>query len=58
MGLEDMSRRRAFCKMVSLVQSVNVIKIKQEQGLPTAMSLAADPAVSLLRTTQPGKIQP
>jgi len=49
MGLEGMSRRHAFCKMVSLVQSVKISK--QEQGLPTAPSLAADAAFSLLRTT-------
>jgi 5-methyltetrahydropteroyltriglutamate--homocysteine methyltransferase len=50
MGREGMSRRHALYKMVSLVQGVNIVK--KERGLPTAPSLAADPAFSLLRTTQ------
>jgi len=49
MGREGMSRRHALYKMVSLVQGVNIVK--KERGLPTAVSLAADPAFSLLRTT-------
>jgi 5-methyltetrahydropteroyltriglutamate--homocysteine methyltransferase len=50
MGREGMSRRHAFYKMVSLVQGVNIVK--KERGLPTAASLAADPAFSLLRTAK------
>jgi 5-methyltetrahydropteroyltriglutamate--homocysteine methyltransferase len=49
MGREGMSRRHALYKMVSLVQGVNVVK--KERGLPPAVSLAADPAFSLLRTS-------
>jgi len=49
MGREGMSRRHALYKMVSLVQGVNIVK--KERGLPTAVSLAADPAFSLLRTS-------
>jgi 5-methyltetrahydropteroyltriglutamate--homocysteine methyltransferase len=49
MGREGMSRRHAFYKMVSLVQGVNMVK--KERGLPEAVSLAADPKFSLLRTT-------
>jgi len=49
MGREGMSRRHALYKMVSLVQGVNIVK--KERGLPVAVSLAADPAFSLLRTS-------
>ncbi len=49
MGREGMSRRHALYKMVSLVQGVNIVK--KERGLPVTPSLAADPALSLLRTT-------
>jgi len=49
MGREGMSRRHALYKMVSLVQGVNIVK--KERGLPTAVSLAADPKFSLLRTS-------
>jgi 5-methyltetrahydropteroyltriglutamate--homocysteine methyltransferase len=49
MGREGMSRRHALYKMVSLVLGVNIVK--KELGLPEAVSLAADPAFSLLRTT-------
>ena len=49
MGREGMSRRHAFYKMVSLVQGTNLVK--KELGLPTAACLAADPTMSLIRTT-------
>jgi 5-methyltetrahydropteroyltriglutamate--homocysteine methyltransferase len=48
MGREGMSRRHALYKMVSLVQGVNIVK--KERGLPVTPALAADPALSLLRT--------
>jgi 5-methyltetrahydropteroyltriglutamate--homocysteine methyltransferase len=48
MGREGMSRRHALYKMVSLVQGVNIVK--KELGLPVTPALAADPALSLLRT--------
>ena len=47
MGREGMSRRHAFYKMVSLVQGTNIVK--KELGLPVTESMAADPALSLLR---------
>ena len=49
MGREGMSRRHAFYKMVALVQGVNLVK--KELGIPFAESLAADPKLSLIRTT-------
>ena len=49
MGREGMSRRHAFYKMVALVQGTNIVK--KELGLPVKESLAADPKLSLLRTT-------
>jgi 5-methyltetrahydropteroyltriglutamate--homocysteine methyltransferase len=49
MGREGMSRRHAFYKMVSLVQGTNLVK--KELGLPVTESLAADPKMSLIRTT-------
>jgi 5-methyltetrahydropteroyltriglutamate--homocysteine methyltransferase len=49
MGREGMSRRHAFYKMVSLVQGTNLVK--KELGLPYTPSLAADPKMSLIRTT-------
>src|SRR6195256_2002255 len=49
MGREGMSRRHAFYKMVALVQGTNIVK--KELGLPVTESLAADPTLSLLRTT-------
>jgi 5-methyltetrahydropteroyltriglutamate--homocysteine methyltransferase len=49
MGREGMSRRHAFYKMVALVQGTNIVK--KELGLPVTESLAADPKLSLLRTT-------
>ncbi len=49
MGREGMSRRHAFYKMVALVQGVNVVK--KELGIPYTESLAADPRMSLIRTT-------
>jgi len=49
MGREGMSRRHAFYKMVSLVQGVNIVR--KELGLPLAHSRAADPTLSLIRTS-------
>jgi 5-methyltetrahydropteroyltriglutamate--homocysteine methyltransferase len=49
MGREGMSRRHAFYKMVSLVQGTNLVK--KELGIPYTESLAADPKMSLIRTT-------
>jgi 5-methyltetrahydropteroyltriglutamate--homocysteine methyltransferase len=49
MGREGMSRRHAFYKMVALVQGVNIVK--KELGIPCTESLAADPRMSLIRTT-------
>jgi 5-methyltetrahydropteroyltriglutamate--homocysteine methyltransferase len=49
MGREGMSRRHAFYKMVALVQGTNVVK--KELGLPVTESMAADPKMSLIRTT-------
>src|SRR6185503_6635724 len=49
MGREGMSRRHAFHKMAALVQGTNIVK--QELGLPVVPSLAADPKMSLIRTT-------
>jgi 5-methyltetrahydropteroyltriglutamate--homocysteine methyltransferase len=49
MGREGMSRRHAFYKMVALVQGTNLVK--KELGLPVVPSLAADPKMSLIRTT-------
>jgi len=49
MGLEGMSRRHAFYKMVALVQGTNLVK--KELGLPVTESLGADPKYSLIRTT-------
>ena len=49
MGREGMSRRHAFYKMVALVQGTNIVK--KELGIPVTESLAADPKLSLLRTT-------
>ena len=49
MGREGMSRRHSFYKMVALVQGTNIVK--KELGLPVTDSLAADPKLSLLRTT-------
>jgi 5-methyltetrahydropteroyltriglutamate--homocysteine methyltransferase len=49
MGREGMSRRHAFYKMVALVQGVNIVR--KELGLPLAKSRAADPGLSLIRTS-------
>ena len=49
MGREGMSRRHAFYKMVALVQGVNIVK--KALGIPYTESLAADPKMSLIRTT-------
>jgi 5-methyltetrahydropteroyltriglutamate--homocysteine methyltransferase len=44
-----MSRRHAFYKMVSLVLGTNIVR--KEMALPVAQCLAADPKMSLIRTT-------
>jgi 5-methyltetrahydropteroyltriglutamate--homocysteine methyltransferase len=44
-GREGMSRRIAFYKMVSIVRGTNIVR--QERGLPCAVSLAADPRYGL-----------
>jgi 5-methyltetrahydropteroyltriglutamate--homocysteine methyltransferase len=49
MGREGMSRRHAFYKMVALVLGTNIVR--KELGLPVTPSLAADPKLSLIRTT-------
>jgi 5-methyltetrahydropteroyltriglutamate--homocysteine methyltransferase len=49
MGREGMSRRHAFYKMVALVLGTNIVK--KELGLPVVPCLAADPKMSLIRTT-------
>jgi 5-methyltetrahydropteroyltriglutamate--homocysteine methyltransferase len=49
MGREGMSRRHSSYKMVALVQGTNIVK--KELGLPVTDSLAADPKLSLLRTS-------
>jgi 5-methyltetrahydropteroyltriglutamate--homocysteine methyltransferase len=49
MGREGMSRRHAFYKMVALVLGTNIVK--KELGLPITESLAADPKMSLIRTS-------
>jgi 5-methyltetrahydropteroyltriglutamate--homocysteine methyltransferase len=50
MGREGMSRRHAFYKMVSLVQGTNIVK--KELEIPISECLAADPKMSLIRTTE------
>jgi len=49
MGREGMSRRHAFYKMASLVQGTNIVK--RELGIPESPCLAADPKLSLIRTS-------
>jgi 5-methyltetrahydropteroyltriglutamate--homocysteine methyltransferase len=49
MGREGMSRRHAFYKMVALVLGTNIVR--KELGLPEAPCLAADPKLSLIRTS-------
>jgi 5-methyltetrahydropteroyltriglutamate--homocysteine methyltransferase len=49
MGREGMSRRHAFYKMVALVLGTNIVR--KELGLPEAACLAADPKLSLIRTS-------
>src|SRR6266566_5198161 len=49
MGREGMSRRHAFYKMVSLVLGTNLVRA--ELGAPQADVLAAEPTLSLIRTT-------
>jgi 5-methyltetrahydropteroyltriglutamate--homocysteine methyltransferase len=49
MGREGMSRRHAFYKMVSLVLGTNLVRA--ELGAPEAEVLAAEPSLSLIRTT-------
>jgi 5-methyltetrahydropteroyltriglutamate--homocysteine methyltransferase len=49
MGREGMSRRHAFYTMVALGLGTNIVR--KELGLPVASCLAADPKLSLIRTT-------